>query len=816
MKNRITRRKFLKVSSGTIAVTAAGCKALERGYPEHYSVEKPPVPGAEGWEEGEERFIKSACLQCPGGCGIVVRVVEGRAVSIRGNPDFPTNQGSLCPKGLNGLQVLYDPDRIQSPLRRTGQRGEGKWEKISWDEATSQVARKLKDLRAWGNSHTVAVLGGRYRGHMRDLVRRFLTAYGSPNEIGNESLCAVGSEVAHYLTQGVRDRLGGDWEKTRYVLVFGAGFIETLLPPARMLRIFGHLRQGIPGERIKIVQIEPRYGVSAARADEWIQVRPGMDGILALGLAHVLIRDELYDKDFVRDRTHGFEEWRDGAGTHGGFKDLVLQKYSPAEVEKITSVPADTIERIAHEFAKHRPAVAISGRCAAAHTNGLYNCLAIHALNALVGSIETPGGVLVQKYPSFASWMEPEVDATARRGISYPRVDLEREDTPPFAESQMSKLADQLRKGKPYPLNAIFFYYTNPLFSSPAVDKLRTCFRDVPLLVSFSPFMDDTTSFADLVLPDHTYLERWQLDVPAASVGFPVFSVRQPVVEPLHDTRSTGQALIDIARKIGGSVARSFPDDELDMIKHRVRGVQESGKGSIQETDFDAFWKKLLAAGGWWESPYSFGEWDRVLATRTGKYEFYCTRLDEKLNEISRKRWPEKDGDAAREALLAQLGILSRGDEVCLPHYEPVRFNTSDSGFPFVLTSYKTMTHAEGRGGNQPHLQEMFSVQFDLCWQPWVEIHPQDAATLGISNGEMVTLNSSLGGMKVKALVHDGTCRGVLNMPFEYGHRAYGRWASNRGANINLIFGTDEDRLVGAVARFDIRVSVNKAKGEPI
>lgn len=806
------RRKFIKATGGAVAVTMAGCKALERGYPERYSVEKPPVPGSEGWEQGEERFIKTACLQCPGGCGLVVRVVEGRAVSIRANPDYPTNQGSLCPKGLNGLQVLYDPDRIQGPLKRVGGRGEGKWAQISWEEAIATVAGTLRKLRTESMSHTVAVLGGRYRGHVRELFRRFLKSYGSPNEIGNESLCAVGTEVAHYLTQGVRDRLGYDWEKTRYVLVFGAGFIESLLPVARMLRVFGHLRQGIPGERIKVVQIEPRYGVSAARADEWVQVRPGMDGALALGIAHVLIRDGLHDKDFVREHTMGFEGWSDAAGQrHRGFKELVLERYAPEEVSRITSVPAETIERIAREFAAHRPAVAISGRCAAAHTNGLYNCLAIHALNALVGSIDAPGGVLVQRYPPFAAWPEPELDDVALRGVGQPRIDLSSADTPPFAESHISKLTAQLENGTPYPLNAVFFYYTNPLFSAPAVERLYTVLMKVPLLVSFSPFMDDTTNVADLVLPDHTYLERWQLDVPPASIGYPVFSVRQPVVEPLHDTRSTGEVLIQIASAIGGSVARAFPSNELDMIKHAVRGVQESGRGSIQESNFDEFWKKLLAAGGWWDGPYSFGEWKRVLATPSGKYELYCTKLDDKLKTIARERWPDKSDEAARDALLSHLQIAARGDEVCLPHYEPVRLGAPDKAFPFVLTSYKTMTHAEGRGANQPHLQEMFSVQFDLCWEPWVEIHPDDAATLGVANGELVWLNSSLGRIKVKVLIHDGTCRGVMNMPFEYGHTAYGRWAAMRGGNINRIFGTDEDRLVGAVARFDIRVSISKA-----
>lgn len=793
---KITRRGLLQIAGAGIAGhIASGCKVLERGYPEEYWVEKPPVPGAAEWAQGEERLVRSACLQCDGGCGIVVRVVEGRAVSIRGNHDYPTNQGGLCPKGLNGLQVLYDPDRIAGPLQRVGERGAGKWKRISWDEALAVVARDLRALRQNGESHCVAVLGGRYRGHMRDLVGRFLTAYGSPNEIDHESLCGTAEKVAYFLSQGIRDRLAYDWERTRYVLVFGAGFIESFRPTAMMLRIHGHMRQGVPGRRTKIVQIDPRYGVSAARADEWVQVRPGTDGALALGLAHVLIRDGLVNRQFIRDHTLGFDAWTDSAGrSHIGFKDLVLSSYAPTSVAETTGVAADTIERLAHEFAAHQPGVAVVGRGASAHTNGVYNVLAIHALNALIGSIDVPGGVLVQRTPPFASWPEPELDDVARLGLRRPRFDLDGGDVPPFADSQLSTLAERLERGQPYPLKALFFYYTNPLFSAPAPDRLRAAFQKVPLLVSFSPFMDESTAVSDLVLPDHTYLERWQLDVISPSVGFPLFSIRQPVVEPLHDTRSTGEVLIQIARAIDGTVGRSFPESELDMIKHLVRGVQESKLGSIWAQDFDEFWKKLLTAGGWWNSPYSFaewdnplGEWDSVLATPSGRYEFFCTRLDERL------------------------AVSDRRDEACVPHYEPIRPTEDGSEFPFVLVSYKTMTHAEGRGANQPHLQEVFGVQFDRCWGPWVEIHPDDAHTLGVEDEDDVWLRSPAGQVRVKAVVHDGTHPGTVNVPFEYGHTAYGRWAAGRGENVNPLATSAQVSLSGGTAWFDGRVAITKA-----
>jgi anaerobic selenocysteine-containing dehydrogenase len=178
---KITRRTFMQAAGGGAAASMAGCKALERGYPEEYWIEQKPPPGHEKVPPGEDRLLRSVCLQCEGGCGIEVRVVEGRAVRIAGNRDYPTNQGGLCPKGVNGLQTLYDPDRIRGPLRREGERGAGSWKPISWDEALAEVAARLSALRQRGQPQALAVMGGRYRGHMRELVRRFLTAYGSPN-----------------------------------------------------------------------------------------------------------------------------------------------------------------------------------------------------------------------------------------------------------------------------------------------------------------------------------------------------------------------------------------------------------------------------------------------------------------------------------------------------------------------------------------------------------------------------------------------------------------------------------------------------------
>ncbi|MBI2460696.1 MAG: molybdopterin-dependent oxidoreductase [Candidatus Rokubacteria bacterium] len=764
--------------------------------------------------------MPSVCLQCPGGCGIRVRVVEERAVKIEGNPRHPINEGVLCPKGQIGLQVLYDPDRLKGPLLRVGPRGAGRWRQIGWDEALDTVVGRLKELRARGESHTLVFMSGRNRGQMGDLIDRFCRAYGTPNHVGHSSICADGSALAHYLTQGIKSYLGYDWDRTNYLLCFGGGFIEAWRPTTRLLRAYGHMRRGRP-IRAKIVQVDTRFSVTAAKADEWIPVRPGTDGALALGIAHVIVQEGLYDETFVAGHTFGFEDWTDEKTGERrlGFKTLVLRDYPPAKVSEITGVPADTIVRVAREFATTRPAIAAGERGASMQSNGIYNRMAIHALNALVGSVDAPGGIIVQRGPSFTPWPDVVQDDLARAGTAKPRVDLAGTARYPLAGKVYQGLPESILGEGPYPVKALFAYYTNPLFSTPDVGRFYRAIEKVPFVVTFSPFLDETSQHADLILPDHTYLERWHDDVIYPSLGYPVVGLRQPVVQPLYDTRNTGDVLIEIAKGIGGSVARSFPwRDFVDLLQFRFRGVWEAQQGTIVSPTFEGFWERLTEEGVWAAPPYRFGEWEAVLKTPTKKFEFYSTALQHKLHDLAEKEVEKAAAqgkaltqERALEGILRGLRLGARGDEVYLPHYEPFRTAGDPKEFPFHLNTYKLMTHAEGRGANVPWLQEILGVHTNMKWEGWVEINPRTAEKLGIADGDPVWVESPLGKLQTRARLYPGAQPDVVNMPFELGHQAYGRWAKGRGANPNWILANEYDYLGGTAGFFSTRVKVYRA-----
>jgi len=793
---RINRRELLKLLGAATFGMALPDELLQA------------LPKEGEWIPYEEYWSTGVCLQCPSGCGIRIRSVMKWPVKLEGIKDYPINQGRLCPKGQAGLQVLYDPDRIRSPLKRKGERGEGNWENISWKEGLDLVIKRLKTLRQGEKPQNLMVLGGRYRGHMAALMARFMEAYGSPNHLGNPARDSEGIRKGHFFTMGIKEFLAIHWEEVNYVLSFEESLLEASRPLLRNLWGYGFLRRGRPGVRGKLVQIEPRFSVTASKADQWVPIHPGTHGALALGIAHWIIRENRYDHDFIHHHTFGFDNWRDAEGkTRMGFKTLVLSEYSPKQVSLLTGVPAETIVQIAQEFSSHRPSIAISGRGVGMQTNGIYSQMTIDALNALVGSIDAPGGLLLQRKSPFGRWPPVQRDAMVEKGLSQPRADGAGSMPFPFGEELPWTLPERIQKGEPYSIDTLFVYYTNPLFNLPESEKLRTALEKVPFIVSFSPFMDETTLFSDLVLPDATYLERWQDDYAEPGLGFPMFGLRSPVIQPpLYDVRNTGDVLIEIAKGLGGSVAKSFPwKDFQEAMKDAIRGVFVSKRGSIQARDFDEFWKALIERGGWWDPPYPFGEWKKMFNTLSGKFEFFSIAMEQGLREVSKR------SSKGMDQILKELKIEARGDRVFLPHFEKPRMTGDEKEYPFHLIPYVPMTAAEGRGANQPFLQEIYGPALKEKWDSWIEINPETGREMGIKDGDLIWVESPVRKLKGKARLFPGTDPKCIHIPYGQGHKAYGRWAKGRGITPNELLVREYDYLGGFASYYSTRVKIYKA-----
>ena len=552
---KVDRREFIKlVGAGGIGAGAGFMLAEANKHPVEHLI--PYVVPPEEFSPGVVTWYNSVCGMCSSGCGISVRTREGRPKKIEGNPVHPVNQGRLCALGQAGLQTLYNPDRLTGAMLLHGERGNGTFLQMTWDECLGTAAERIAAARDRGGN--VYFLSEGVRGHLAELLGLFTEA------LGNGQLLYHDFAHPHSL-YAANDRLFGenqlpyyDIGNSDYLLSFGADFLNQWLSPVHHSLGFGRSR-GREGARGRFVQIEPKMSISGAAADEWIPATPGTEGFLALGIAHQLVADGVYEGEDV-------EAWR-----------AALAGHSPGNASERTGVPAVTIVHLAEELSQAAHGLAIGGGSAAAGSNGVDTLVAITALNHLVGNLGQAGGIIFNADP-----------AGARSAIGE-RANYQR----------MEALIESARQGD---IDVLIVNNTDPVFTTPQAAEFREAMASIPFVISLSSFMDDTTALADVILPSHTYLESWGDDMPEPGVGFSIGSVSQPVVSPLYDTRATGDIVIELGNRLGMGEAIPWANME-DCVKDGWRRIYESvpiEEGEL--SDFDSFWHDVLVSGVWGES----------------------------------------------------------------------------------------------------------------------------------------------------------------------------------------------------------------------
>ncbi len=552
------RRTFIKLTaiSGTSA-TIAACNVPENQII-RFLPDEETVPGIAEWKP-------SVCPHCGGGCGVNVRVMaadvdtikNGQAGIVRMNvakkleglEAHPVNQGGLCARGQAGIQVTYHPDRITQPLKRGGTRGDGNFQPISWDDAIKELVGKLDALASAGDGKSLSIVTGQHASHRRNLVDWFASRFGAPAAVGYE---LFGDDVlrrANAMSFGQNQLPTFDLKNARFVIGFGADFLGTWGSVVSQSMGYGHLRQGRPGIRGAFAQVESRMTTTGASADHWVPVPSGTEGVLALGLAHVILEHKL------RPATNGrasalIDGWSTG-----------LEEYSPENVEKITGVKHEKLERLAHEITEMLPAVAIVGGPALAHTNGLFTALAVNALNELLGAVGQPGGVhftpqIPMAGPSFASRQTLDAWATAVNG-----------------GSQSAKV--------------LMVDGANPVYSAPKAWKVKEALDKAGYIVSFASFVDETSVMADLILPDSSALESLAEALPESGSLTAVASVAPAAMKPLFTTRPTPDVLLDVAQKLAKPLELPWTSFEA-MVKATFDTIGEDA------------WSTAQTQGGWW------------------------------------------------------------------------------------------------------------------------------------------------------------------------------------------------------------------------
>lgn len=819
LQTPLSRRRFLAATGGAAALgtLGIGTGALTTLTPQE-SAAAPLNP--------ETKITKNICHQCPARCGIDVYTTDGRVHAIYGNTDHPIANGKLCPKGPLGTYILYDPDRFKGPMKRTnpnkGRDEDPGFVPISWEEALDTVAERLNGLRDAGESHRFALCYGRGWGaSCAGLQEPFGQLYGSPNvPIGHSSMCSDGGILSKKALDGIGSYNAYDYANANMLLMFGVGFLEAFRPYNHNMQVWGHIR-GVKVPKTRITAVDIHMNTTLAGSDRALLVKPGTDGALALAIAHVILTEGLWERSFVGDFTDGVNRFRTGERVDPELfeerwvKGLVdwwnveLKDRTPAWAAEVTTLYERDILATAREFGGTRPSIALFERGAHAHSNGVLNGMAIHALNALVGSLYAKGGLMYQMSPSYGPLpvdYKEFMDDYAQNGPwkSQPRIDLKgHEDGYLLAKNMLQELGPNSLAGKPYKLDTVMFYLTNPIWTAPNGQVWEEALREL-FVIETSPFPSETAMFADLVLPDHTYLERLQ-DAPTYPFqGWPMTQLRVPAVKPLYDTRYYGDTLIEIGKRIKGPMGDYYRvlDTNENVIRHLAKGF-EGDPGDNGVRDFES-WKEK---GVWYKKPYiyrfvdgEFRKWDGqdyaivmtdeevkadLFKTPSGKFEF-------------RSGWLEEHADW----IAAKTGRSP--DKLMFPHWEPPKH---PGGGDLHMVTPKVALHAEGRGANLPvaiaNLQPVLGGRKTV----YIEINPATARARGIADGARVRLSSELGSIEGWCKYYEGCRPDTVVFPMEHGHWAHGRWAKGRDpGHCGEITVNSSDRVTGQCSYYTTMV----------
>ena len=516
---KLTRRKFIHAGSVAAVSVLSGCTFnLQRiEYLESYV--DPPEHGL----PGEDLWYATACRQCQAGCGMIVRVSNGRARKVEGNPQHPVNQGKLCARGQAVLQELYDPDRLTNAVKQTGGRGSLVFEPALWDNALYELGDAVRSA-VQRDPRRVAFLVGNPSTHLATILQRFTESIGAPAPI----YYSLGDELdgLAVLSQ-TSDQLYGaalppiyDIGQADVVYSFGANLLETWLSPVSQSRRYARMRQQGLGKRGYLVQFESRLSSTGASADEWIPVKPGTEGLVALAVGKLLSQ-------------------RSGVGEeiYGGI--------SVAEMAEASGVGTGRLERLAGLLTRFDRPVAVAGNGLAGQRNASMAMRAVQGLNIALGRLGRPGGVYLPSIP-----------------LEVPK---------PSTYSEVVRLIERMAGGE---VDILMIHGSNPVYELPPASGFVEALDNVKLVVCFNSAVDETVATSDLILPDHTNLEGWGHHV-ALGGDRPAVTSQQPVVRPLYDTRSTVDVLLALARRPG--IGQPLPwDNEVEFLQETVERLGQS------------------------------------------------------------------------------------------------------------------------------------------------------------------------------------------------------------------------------------------------
>ena len=816
----LTRRTFLKLgAAGTAAFALSGslsevARAMELKL---------------GGKDISSRTLKdrqavpSTCMQCVTACGIIGYVEDGRLVKLEGNPEAPNNRGRMCARGQAGVNQVYDPDRILYPMRRVGKRGEGKWKRITWDDALNEITTKLKAVLDSDKPEGFVFHFGRNR--MSWILDPFMNAFGSASIGNHTSICEASKFIGQMTMWGPYQDVN-DIANSKYILVMGSNPLEAhTVHNALCQRIIDARAAGA-----RMITLDVRLSNTAARSDKWYPVKPGTDGLVALAMANVIMQNGLYDKEFI-------ETW-----TNVTVDELTqhLAQFTTEMAARESGVPAEDIEKIAIEFATIKPSTIISYRGMVSHYNGMMNERCVMLLEAIAGNVDVKGGRCLKRTGKWANPFGSPGAAKAKIGAVEPKKDY-----PLAAHKVAQEVLPRIGKGEGK-VQVYWTYCINPPFVMPDGNRQMEVLKDekaIPFHICSDAYYSENASLADLILPDATYLERYDPETSPSYTIVPFIQVRQAVIKPLGESKPTQDVLMDLAHRLG---IGAF----LNGIKGSAEYLQKAADATEGLKDAGG-WEYIRKVGVWYDKNKKpdYKSYSKELKPEDLKAKKKDERIviDGKTGTIYKldKDHPEKyESDKQyvgiriggkyykgfkpykfpisgkfeiRSALMAKYGFPD------LPTYIPIPTHQNMKPDELILTTFKVNVHTQSRTQNCKWLTEIHNDNF-------VWINPSTAAYRGIAEGNLAKITSKVGSISVKAHVTEGIHPGVVAISFHSGHWQYGRycsgkkapagaadsedrhiWWKNYGVLPNLIIPIATDPIGGGQAYMDTVVTVTKA-----
>jgi anaerobic selenocysteine-containing dehydrogenase len=637
----------------------------------------------------EERIVKSYCRNCHGGCGVLVYVRDGRINKIEGDPEFPTNRSSMCSKGLATVQLVYHPDRVKHPLKRVGNKGEGKWQPISWDEALDTIAGKLKQVKAEYGAESVVLGFGTGRNY-ESFLYRFANLWGTPNVLTAGHMCYGPRIAATAITCGKLPVSDYD-ANPACVMVWGNNVVWTNPDEQIGTRLSRTLAKGA-----RLIVVDPRLTFLAGKADIWLQLRPGTDTALALGMANVIIGEELYDKEFVNNYVHGWDKFVER-----------VQEYHLDKVAEITGISTETIRQAARLYAQTKPACIQWGVAIEQSIDCIDNNRILTDLMAITGNLDVPGGNVFFVPPkvrtvsqfSLHRNLPPEQMDKRLGGSNYKLANSIAVLTP-------KAVWDAIFTEKPYPIKAMLLHGTNPVITRANSNEVYRALSQVDFLVVTDFFLTPTAELADIVLPAATWLEFDDIGDYTWRHGYAF--ARKQIVQ-IGECQSDHKIFSELGKRLGQEEYwRDDPEGDLDYI------LEPSG----------ITWQQLKEMG-YIQGKMEYRKHEKKgFSTPTKKVELYSTIFE---------GWGY---DPLPQYLEVPESPVSKPEMV--------------EQYPYILITGARMPvfyHSEFR--MIPWLREIHP-------DPIVEIHPRAAKEHGIKDGDWVFIESPRGKVKQRARLTTG------------------------------------------------------------